>query len=226
MTEAPSASRAIAPASAASAATWLIPALPAGPEPWRLTTLAWSPRSASIPATRLPITPAPTTRDDSPIGTSLQLPLSLVSSALGSMVRSRRHNARAVLLFVVIDLVSVRSSADDRFGAAHRPGAGPGGDHRGDPGRGPRLPGHRRRPGAEPARHRPGPRHGLVRPVPLLQQPRRAADQADHRRLRRARGGRRGRRGGRSTGTTWPAASPRPARRSGTGRWPTRTSMR
>ena len=28
------------------------------------------------------------------------------------------------------------------------------------------------------------------------------------------------------TGTTWPAASPRPASRSGPGRWPTRTSTR
>src|SRR6266536_4268495 len=140
MTAAPSASRAIAPASAASAAT------PAGPEPRRLITLTRSPRSASIPATRLPITPAPTTSDDSPIGTSSQLLLSLVSSALGFMVRAQRHNAMATLAFVVTDLVSVRSSADDRFGTAHRPGAGPGGDHGGDPGRSPRLPGHRRRP--------------------------------------------------------------------------------
>src|SRR6266516_2617623 len=169
MTEAPSASRAIAPASAASAATRVTPGSSAGPAPWRLTTLTRSPRSASIPATWLPITPAPTTSDDSPIGTSLQLLLSLVSSALGSIVPTPWHNARAVLSFVVIDLVSVRSSANDRFGAAYRPGAGPGGDHRGDPGRGPRLPGDRRRPGAEPARDRPGPRHGLVGPVPLLQ---------------------------------------------------------
>ena len=44
----------------------------AGPEPRRLTTRTRSPRSASIPATRLPITPAPTTRTDSPIGTSLR----------------------------------------------------------------------------------------------------------------------------------------------------------
>src|SRR6476660_10536165 len=122
MTEAPSASRAIVPASAASAATWVTPGSPAGPEPWRLTTLTRSPRSASIPATRLPITPAPTTSDDSPIGTSLQLPLSLVSSALGVMVRAQRHKARAVLSFVVADLVLVRSSADDRFGSTHRPG--------------------------------------------------------------------------------------------------------
>src|SRR6266487_5338932 len=169
MTAAPSASRAIAPASAASAAT------PAGPEPRRLTTLTRSPRSASIPATRLPITPAPTTSDDSPIGTSLQLPLSLVSSALVSIIDGRAHKARAVLAIVVTDLVSVRSSADDRLSSSHGPGAGPGGDHRGDPGRGPRLPGHRWRPGAEPARHRPRPRHGLVGPVPLLQEPRRAA---------------------------------------------------
>ena len=42
----------------------------AGPEPRRLTTRTRSPRSASSPATRLPITPAPTTRTDSPIGTS------------------------------------------------------------------------------------------------------------------------------------------------------------
>src|SRR5580765_7061569 len=136
MTAAPSASRAIAPASAASAAT------PVGPEPWRLTTRTRSPRSASIPATRLPITPAPTTSDNSPIGTSLQLLLSLVSSALGFMVRAQRHKARAVLSFVVADLVLVRSSADDRFGTSHRPGAGPGGDHGGDPGRRPWLPGH------------------------------------------------------------------------------------
>src|SRR5215475_2448892 len=194
MTAAPSASRAIAPASAASAATRLTPA---GPEPRRLITLTRSPRSASIPATRLPITPAPTTSDDSPIGTSLQLLLSLVSSALGSMVRVQRHNARAVLSFVVADLVSVRSSANDLFGTTHRPGASPGGDHGGDPGRSPRLPGHRRRPGTEPVRHRPGPRHGLVGPVPVLLQPRPAADQADHRRLRLARGGRRGSRGSR-----------------------------
>src|SRR2546429_2417526 len=199
MPEAPSAGRAIVPVSAASAATRVTPGSSAGPEPWRLTTLTRSPRSASIPATRLPITPAPTTSDDSPIETSLQLLLSLVSSALGSIVRIPQHNARAMLSFVVVDLVSVRSSANDRCarrhrdgvrgkrapspGTAYRPGAGPGGDHRGDPGRGPRLPGHRRRPGAEPARHRPGPRHGLVGFVPLLQKPRRAADQADHRRL-------------------------------------------
>src|SRR6185312_8363641 len=196
MTEAPSASRAIVPASAASAATWVTPGSPAGPEPWRLTTPTRSPRSASIPATRLPITPAPTTSDDSPMGTSLQLPLSLESSALEYMVRSPRRNARAMLSFVVIDLASVRSSADDRFSLTHRPGTGPGGDHRGDPGRGSRLPGHRRRAGAEPARHRPGSRHGFLGPVPLLLQPRRAADQADHRRLRLARGSRRGLRGG------------------------------
>src|SRR5437667_11778056 len=168
MTATPSARRAIAPASAASAATRVTPGSSAGPEPWRLTTPIRSPRSASIPATRLPITPAPTTSDDSPIGTSLQLPLSLMSSALAYIIRHCQHNARAVLSFVVIDLVSVRSSADDQFSPSHRPGAGPGGDHRGDPGRGPRLPGHRRRPGAEPARHRPRPRHGLVGPVPLL----------------------------------------------------------
>src|SRR6185437_5664515 len=145
MTAAPSASRAIAPASAASAATRVIPGSPAGPEPWRLTTLTRSPRPASIPATRLPITPAPTTSDDSPIETSLQLPLALESNALSSMVRIPRHDARALLSFVVIDLASVPSSADDRCarrrrdgargkrappGAAHRPGAGPGGDHR------------------------------------------------------------------------------------------------
>src|SRR6185369_5422211 len=199
MTAAPSASRAIAPASAASAATWVTPGNSAGPAPRRLITLTRSRRSASIPATRLPITPAPTTSDNSPIGTSLQLLLSLVSSALGFIVRAQRHKARAALLFVVADLVLVRSSADDRFGTAHRPGAGPGGDHGGDPGRGPRLPGHRRRPGAEPARHRPGPRHGLVGPVPLLQEPRRAADQADHRRLRLPRGSRRGARGDRKS---------------------------
>src|SRR5690242_15360518 len=195
MTAAPSASRAIAPASAASAATRVTPWNSAGPAPRRLITLIRSPRSASIPATRLPITPAPTTSDNSPIGTSLQLLLSLVSSALGFMVRVQRHKTRAALSFVVADLVLVRSSADDRFGTTHRPGAGPGGDHGGDPGRSPGLPGHCRRPGAEPARHRPGPRHGLVGPVPLLLQPRPVADQADHRRLRLARGGRRGRRG-------------------------------
>src|SRR5690348_4424750 len=212
MTEAPSASRAIVPASAASAATRVTPGSPAGSEPWRLTTLTRSPRPASIPATRLPITPAPTTSDDSPIGSSLHLLLSLVSSALDYMVRTSPGKSRAVLSFVVVDLVPVPSSADDRCarrrrdgargkraspGAAHRPGAGPGGDHRGDPGRGPRLPGHRRRPGAEPARHRPGPRHGLLGPVPLLLQPRPAADQADNRRLRLARDGRRGPRGSR-----------------------------
>src|SRR2546421_8362311 len=142
MTEAPSACRAIVPVSAASAATRVTPGSSAGPEPWRLTTLTRSPRSASIPATRLPITPAPMTSDDSPIGTSLQLLLSLMSSALGFMVRVRRHNTRAALSFVVADLVSVRSSADDRFGTAHRPRAGPGGDHGGDPGRSPQLPGH------------------------------------------------------------------------------------
>src|SRR6201985_3669672 len=163
MTATPSARRAIAPASAASAATRVTPASSAGPEPWRLPTPTRSPRSASIPATRLPITPAPTTSDDSPIGTSLQLMLSFVSSALGFMVRVRRHNARAALSFVVADLVFVRSSADDRFGTAHRPGAGPGGDHGGDPGCSPRLPGHRRRPRAEAARHPPGPPHWLLR---------------------------------------------------------------
>src|SRR5712671_6406064 len=141
MTEAPSASRAIAPASAAFAATRVTPGSSAGREPWRLTTLTRSPRPASIPATRLPITPAPTTSDDSPIETSLQLPLSLVSSALASIIDNRPHNARAVLAVVVTDLISVRSSADDRLSSSHRPGAGPGGDHRGDPGRGARLPG-------------------------------------------------------------------------------------
>src|SRR5437762_12551452 len=129
MTASPSARRAIAPASAAFAATRVTPGSSAGPEPWRLTTPIRSPRSASIPATRLPITPAPTTSDDSPIGTSLQLLLSLVSSALDFIVRVQRHNARAALAFVVTDLVSVRSSADDRFGTAHRAGASPGGDH-------------------------------------------------------------------------------------------------
>src|ERR1700759_3561281 len=128
MTAAPPASRGIAPASAASPAPPGAPGTAAGPAPRRLITLTRSPRSASIPATRLPITPAPTTSDDSPIGTSLQLMLSFVSSALGFMVRVRRHNARAALSFVVTDLVFVRSSADDRFGTAHRPGAGPGGD--------------------------------------------------------------------------------------------------
>src|SRR5438552_2572961 len=167
MTEAPSASRAIAPASAASAATRVTPGSSAGPAPRRLTTPTRSPRSASNSATRLPITPAPTTSDDSPIGTSLQLPLSLVSSALDSIIGSCTHKARAVPAIVVTDLVSVRSSADDQLSSSHGPGAGPGGDHCGDPGRGPRLPGYRRRPGAEPARDRPGPRHGLVGPVPL-----------------------------------------------------------
>src|SRR5215475_10277003 len=171
MTEAPSARRAMASASAASAATRVTSSGAAGPEPPRLTTLTRSPRSASIPATRLPITPAPTTRTDSPIGPSLQLPLLLVSSALVFIVRIERHKARAVLSIVVIDLISVRLSAGDRFGAAHGPGPRPGGDHRGNPGHRPRLPGHRRRPGAEPARHRPGPRHGLVGPVSLLQEP-------------------------------------------------------
>src|SRR4030095_16379359 len=103
MTATPSARRAIAPASAASAATRVTPGRSAGPEPWRLTTPTPDPRLASIPATRLPITPAPTTSDDSPIGTSLQLPLSLESSALDYMVRGPRHNTRAVLSFVVID---------------------------------------------------------------------------------------------------------------------------
>src|SRR4029077_21102111 len=106
-------------ASAASAATWVTPGSPAGPEPWRLTTLTRSPRSASIPATRLPITPAPTTSDDSPIGTSLQLPLSLVSSALASIIDNRFHKARAVLSIVVADLASVRSSADDQLSSSH-----------------------------------------------------------------------------------------------------------
>src|SRR5437762_3593476 len=154
MTASPSARRAIAPASAAFAATRVTPGSSAGPEPWRLTTLTRSPRSATIAATRLPITPAPTTSDDSPIGTSLQLPLSLVSSALVPIIDTRAHKSRAVLAIVGDDLVSVRSSTDDRLSSSHRPRAGPGGDHGGAPGRGPRLPGHRRRPGAEPACHR------------------------------------------------------------------------
>src|ERR1700759_4826976 len=128
MNAAPSARRALAPAAAGSPATRGAPGNAAGPAPRRLITLTRSPRSASIPATRLPITPAPTTSDNSPIGTSLQLMLSFVSSALGFMVLVPRHNARAALSFVVTDLVFVRSSADDRFGTAHRPGAGPGGD--------------------------------------------------------------------------------------------------
>ena len=74
------------------------------------------------------------------------------------------------------------------------PGAGAGGDDRGDPGRGPPAcrPGGCGRP--VPALHRPGPRDGALGALPLLRRSRRPPERADPRRLRVA--GRRGRAGG------------------------------
>src|SRR5215469_14738814 len=83
--------------------------------------------------------------------------------------------------------------ASRRERTAHRPREGPGGTHPRGQGRRPPAHGARRRGRAVAARGLPRPGHRGLDAVPLLPQPGRAADRADHRCVQPAGRGRRGR---------------------------------
>ncbi len=102
-------------------------------------------------------------------------------------------------LFMNIDLKSEQCSCQvlvfsDRNGqtgahasavrTTHGPGAGPGGDDRGDPRRGPGAPGPGRCRRPLLALHRPRPGHGPLGPLPVLRRARRPSERPDPRRLR------------------------------------------
>ena len=150
---------------------------------------------------------------------------SVIQSKSSALVSVQRSRSSAPLSFVCTALKTWHTGPHEYRTRGTRPSQDRG--HRGHQGRGAQTARRGRRRQALPAGRGPRARHGLLRAVPLLPQPRRPADRAHHRRLRLARRAPPSRRTPRSPTPDRSRALDRGVRGGArAGRWSTRTSTR